>query len=248
MAVPLPRESFQAVLLDIEGTTTPIEFVSEVLFPYARKQVKAFIEKHGGKEEVRSDLQGLWRQYQADVRQNLNPPPWQGDLSGRASEPIVSYVHWLMDQDRKATSLKSLQGRIWLAGYQSGELKGQVYADVPLAIRAWVQQKKDICIFSSGSVLAQKLLFQSTTAGDHTQFIRAYFDTTIGAKGETESYRRIAAELDLPPSKIVFVSDVVGELDAAQSAEMQTVLCVRPGRGRQENSGHPIIHSFAELF
>ena len=248
MAVPLPRESFQAVLLDIEGTTTPIEFVSEVLFPYARKQFKAFIEKHGGNEEVRSDLQGLWRQYQADIRQNLKPPPWQGDLSGRGSESIVSYVHWLMDQDRKATSLKSLQGRIWLAGYQSGELKGQLYADVPLAIREWVQQEKDICIFSSGSVLAQKLLFQSTTAGDHNQFIRAYFDTTIGAKGETESYRRIAAELDLPPSKIVFVSDVVGELDAARSAGMQTVMCVRPGRGRPENSGHPIIHSFAELF
>ena len=248
MAVPLPRESFQAVLLDIEGTTTAIEFVSEVLFPFARKQFEDFIQKHGGEEEVRSDLEGLWRQYQADIRQNLNPPPWRGDLSDRATEPIVSYAHWLMDQDRKAKALKSLQGRIWLAGYRSGELKGQVYADVPPAIRTWVQQKKDICIFSSGSVLAQKLLFQSTAAGDLTQFIRAYFDTTLGAKGETESYRRIAAELDLPPSKIVFVSDVVEELDAARSAEMQTVLCVRPGPGRPENSSHPIIHSFAELF
>ena len=125
---------------------------------------------------------------------------------------------------------------------------GQVYADVPPALSTWVQQKKDICIFSSGSVLAQKLLFQSTVTGDLTQFIRAYFDTTIGAKGETESYRRIAAELDLPASKIVFVSDVVGELDAARSTEMQTVLCARPGRGRPENPGHPVIHTFEELF
>jgi len=248
LAVPLPRESFQAVLLDIEGTTTPIEFVSEVLFPFARKQFRAFIQKHGGNEEVRSDLEGLWRQYQADVRQNLQPPSWQGDLSGRDLESIVSYLHWLMDQDRKATALKSLQGRIWLAGYQSGALKGQVYADVPPAIRVWGQQKKDICIFSSGSVLAQKLLFQSTAAGDLTQFIRAYFDTTTGAKGESESYRRIAAELNLSPSKIVFVSDVVGELDTARSAEMQTVLCVRPGRGRPENPGHPVIRTFEELF
>ncbi len=222
--------------------------MSEVLFPFARNQFEDFIQKHGGTEEVRSDLEGLWRQYQADIRQNLNPPPWQGDLSGRASEPIVSYAHWLMDQDRKATALKSLQGRIWLAGYQSGKLKGQVYTDVPPAIRTWVQQKKDICIFSSGSVLAQKLLFQSTAAGDLTQFIRAYFDTTIGAKGETESYRRIAADLDLPLSKIVFVSDVVGELDAARSAGMQTVLCARPGRGRPENPGHPVIRTFEELF
>ena len=222
--------------------------MSEVLFPFARRQFKAFIDKHGGKQEVHSDLEGLWSQYQADVRQNLNPPPWQGDLSGLGSESIVSYVHWLMDQDRKATALKSLQGRIWLDGYQSGELNGQVYADVPPAISAWVQQKKDICIFSSGSVLAQKLLFQSTAAGDLTQFIRAYFDTTIGAKGETESYRRIAGELNLPPSMIVFVSDVVGELDGARSAEMQTVLCVRPGRREPKNSGHPVIRTFDDLF
>ena len=222
--------------------------MSEVLFPFARKQFEDFIQKHGGTEEVHSDLEGLWRQYQADIRQNLNPPPWQGDLSGRASEPIVRYAHWLIDQDRKATALKSLQGRIWLAGYQSGELKGQVYTDVPLAIRMWGQQNKDICIFSSGSVLAQKLLFQSTAAGDLTQFIRAYFDTTTGVKGEAESYRRIAAELNLPPSKIVFVSDVVGELDAACSAEMQTVLCVRPGRERPEDPGHPVIRTFEALF
>ena len=248
MAVPISRESFQAVLLDIEGTTTPIEFVSEVLFPFARRQFKAFIEKHGSNEDVHSDLEGLWRQYQADVRQNLNPPPWQGDLSGGGLDLMVSYAHWLMDQDRKATALKSLQGRIWLDGYQLGELKGQVYADVPPAINAWTEQKKDICIFSSGSVLAQKLLFQSTPAGNLTQFIRAYFDTTIGAKGETESYRRIASELNLPPSMIVFVSDVVGELDGARSAEMQTVLCVRPGRREPENSGHPVIRTFEDFF
>jgi len=248
LAVPLARETYQAVLLDIEGTTTPIEFVSEVLFPFARKQFRAFIQKLGGNEEVHSDLEVLWRQYQADVRQNLQPPTWHGDLSGRDLESIVSYIHWLMDQDRKATALKSLQGRIWLAGYQSGELKGQIYSDVPPAFRAWAQQKKGICIFSSGSVLAQKLLFESTTEGDLTRFIRAYFDTTTGAKGESESYRRIAAELNLPPSTIVFVSDVTEELDAAQSTEMQTVLCVRPGRERPDNPGHPLIHTFEELF
>ncbi len=248
MAVPLPREPFQVILLDIEGTTTPIEFVSEVLFPFARKHVKAFLQKHRSIEKVRADLQGLWRQHQADISQNLAPPPWQGGLSDRELESIVGYVHWLIDQDRKATALKSLQGKIWQAGYQSGDLQGQVYADVPPAFKRWVHQKKDICIFSSGSVLAQKLIFESTAAGDLTQSIRAYFDTTSGAKGEMESYRRIAAELNLPPSKIVFVSDVIRELDAARSAQMQTLLCVRPGRERPENPGHTVIHTFDECF
>ncbi len=222
--------------------------MSEVLFPFARKQFKAFIQEHGANKDVRTDLASLWGQYQLDVRQNLDPPSWQGDLSGGELESMVGYVHWLMDQDRKATALKALQGRIWLAGYQSGELKGQVYADVPPAIREWARQKKDICIFSSGSILAQRLLFQSAPSGDLTRFLEAYFDTTTGAKGDPESYRRISAALKVQPSMIVFVSDVVGELDAAESAQMQTVLCVRPGREQPENSGHPVIRTFGELF
>ncbi len=222
--------------------------MSEVLFPFARKQFKAFIQKHSDNEEVRSDVAGLWSQYQADLRRGLKPPSWKGDLSGGESESIVSYVHWLMDQDRKATALKSLQGRIWLAGYESGELKGQVYADVPPAIKQWVRQKKDISVFSSGSILAQKLLFRNIPSGDLTRFIGAYFDTAMGAKGEPESYRRISAALKVQASKIVFVSDVVGELNAARSAQMQTMLCVRPGRGQPENTDHGVIRSFEELF
>ena len=247
--VPQLRETIRVILLDIEGTTTPIEFVSEVLFPYARKQVKGFLEKYLSSEEVRSDIQGLWEQHEADIRQNPDDLPfWQGGLSDRELEPIVGYIHWLSDQDRKSPALKSLQGKIWKVGYQSGELQGQIYADVPPAFREWVQQKKDICIFSSGSILAQKLLFKSTTAGDLTQLIRSYFDTTTGPKKEGKSYHRIAAELNLVPSEIMFVSDVIEELDAARSADMQTVLCVRPGRERPGNPEHPVIHTFDELF
>lgn len=248
MTVPLARETFRVVLLDIEGTTTPIEFVSEVLFPFARKQIESFLKINGSTEEVRTDLRGMWQQHQADVAQGLGPPPWKGESSDRAMESIIAYVHWLIDRDSKATALKSLQGKIWQAGYRSGELQGQVYPDVPPAFEKWVELGKDICIFSSGSVAAQKQIFESTADGDLTRFIGAYFDTTTGAKREKESYRRIAAELHSAASAIAFISDVVEELEAARAAEMQTVLCVRPGRGQAGDPGHPTIYTFDELF
>ena len=163
-------------------------------------------------------------------------------------ESIIAYVHWLIDGDSKATALKSLQGKIWHAGYRSGELQGQVYPDVPPAFEKWAEQRKEICIFSSGSVAAQKQIFESTADGDLTRFIGAYFDTTAGAKRKDESYRRIAAELNSATSAIVFISDVVEELEAARAAEMQTVLCVRPGRDHAGNPEHPVIHTFEELF
>ena len=159
----------------------------------------------------------------------------------------MAYVHWLMDRDRKSTGLKSLQGKIWEAGYRSGELRGQVYADVVPAFARWQEQNKQITIFSSGSVLAQKLLFSTTPAGDLTRFIRAYFDTTIGPKREAESCRRIAVALGLPPSEILFLSDVDAELDAARAAGIEIALCVRPGNPEAATCGHPLIHIFDEV-
>ena len=137
-----------------------------------------------------------------------------------------------MDQDRKSTGLKSLQGKIWEEGYRSGELKGEVYPDVLPALERWRKQGIDIAIFSSGSVQAQRSLFRNSVAGDLTRFIRAYFDTTTGPKREPESYGRIAAALERSPPEVLFVSDIAAELDAARAAGMQTALCVRwLGRG-----------------
>src|SRR5262249_36184556 len=153
----------------------------------------------------------------------------------------VVYLHWLIDIDRKSTPLKSLQGLIWQAGYASGELRSEIFDDVPPAFARWREQGTAIGIFSSGSVLAQKLLFAHTRAGDLTPFMQAYFDTNTGAKKEAESYRRIAAELRRPPREILFLSDVTAELDAAQTAEMQTALSVRPGNAAQPASKHPVI-------
>jgi enolase-phosphatase E1 len=150
-----------------------------------------------------------------------------------------------MDQDRKSTGLKSLQGKIWEEGYRSGELRGEVYPDVLPALERWRAQGIDIAIFSSGSVQAQRSLFRNSIAGDLTRFIKAYFDTTTGPKREPESYTRIAAALERSPSEVLFVSDIAAELDAAQAAGMQTALCVR---GSGEVLGmHPVIHEFDEI-
>ena len=237
----------QALLLDIEGTTTPVEFVFQVLFPYARERVMQFLESHVGDSDVLADIGGLRNEHAVHGRQERNPPAWVDEPPQRRIESAVAYVHWLMDRDDKSTALKSLQGKIWEEGYRSGKLRSYVYPDVPTAFARWRKQNEAIWIFSSGSVLAQKLLFANTTEGDLTPFIRGYFDTTNGPKKEAESYRRIAAAITLPAPEILFVSDVVAELDAAEHAGMQTTLCVRPGRPQPDSSSHSIIRTFEEI-
>lgn len=201
----------RAIILDIEGTTTPISFVYQTLFPYARTNIERYLKAHGRFDE-----------YQTLTR--------------------------LMDEDSKSTALKELQGRIWEEGYLSGELVGVLFDDVPPALARWRNQGMGVGIFSSGSVLAQKLFFQHSTAGDLTAFLRWHFDTAIGGKTDAESYRRIASTIGELPATVLFVSDVVRELDAARAADMQTVLSVRPGNATTpRNHGHSTILSFDEL-
>ena len=236
----------RTILLDIEGTTTPIDFVYKILFPYARARLKDFIERHLADEEVRSIVADLIREYAQDKSTDLPSlsipdSPHEGQI-----DAIVAYCHWLMDHDRKATPLKTLQGRIWEEGYRSDELKSEVFPDVAPNLRGWHAQGKAICIYSSGSVLAQKLLFAHTGQGDLTDCINDYFDTGVGHKTEPDSYKKIAALLG-KPSEIIFISDVVAELDAARAAGLQTLLCIRPGNRPQSNSTHNAIHTFAEV-
>jgi enolase-phosphatase E1 len=238
----------RAILLDIEGTTTPVDFVYQVLFPYARRHLREFIARQHAAEAVRADLARLRAEQADDASKTPPPPAWRDEAVESELESAAAYALWLMDQDRKSTGLKSLQGKIWEAGYRRGELRGQVYEDVPPALARWMRQQKSISIFSSGSVLAQQLLFAHTTAGDLTPWLRSYFDTTTGAKHEAESYRRIAAALELPPAEILFLSDVAAELDAAQRAGMQTALCVRAAQPPSATSLHPIIHTFDQVF
>jgi enolase-phosphatase E1 len=151
-----------------------------------------------------------------------------------------------MDRDRKSTALKSLQGGIWKGGYRSGALKSHVYPDVRPALERWRAQRRSVAIFSSGSVLAQRLLFENTQVGDLTPLIHGYFDTTTGAKGAADSYRRIAEALRVAPAAVLFVSDVPAELDAARSAGMDTALCVREG-GAPPATDHPVRRTFDEI-
>jgi enolase-phosphatase E1 len=222
----------RAILLDIEGTTTPIAFVHEVLFSYARDHAKEFLASQADTD----DIARLREEHAADVSNGEHPPT-----------ELDAYVEWLIARDRKSTGLKSLQGKIWRQGYTDGSLKSQVYADVAPAFARWRARGLSINIFSSGSVLAQQLLFAHTNAGDLTKFIDQYFDTNVGKKGEAASYRRIAEALSLRPEEILFVSDVVAELDAANEAGMQTLLSIRPGNPPQEGAEqYRTIHTFED--
>jgi enolase-phosphatase E1 len=206
------------------------------LFGYARARVNGFLERHWSDPEVQADVAQLAAERNVEPSQPA-APRWRDDPAA-----VAAYVHWLMDQDRKSTGLKSLQGKIWEEGYRSGELRGEVYPDVPVALERWRRQGIDIAIFSSGSVPAQRSLFKSTPAGDLTRLISAYFDTTTGPKVEPESYRRIAAALKRSPSQVLFLSDVVAELDAARASGMRTTLCVRNPEAAPPAGAHPVIN------
>jgi enolase-phosphatase E1 len=211
-----------------------------VLFSYARARVHDYLEQHADDPGVRADVALLRAEYDAEATHSSDLPPWNPE----------AYVSWLMDRDRKSTGLKSLQGRIWEAGYRAGELKGrgEIYPDVRPALTRWHKAGKEIAIFSSGSVQAQRNLFANTTDGDLSPLLSGYFDTTTGPKREAGSYQRIAAALRRAPGEVLFISDLTAELDAARAAGMHTALCVRGSvPAAASPSDHPRIRSFAEL-
>lgn len=248
MSVPFDSRRTQGILLDIEGTTTPIDFVYKTLFPFASAHIEEFLTTHIQESEVHSLVDELRQHHKTDARSEASLPTWCEESNTDRAHSAASYVRWLIASDSKITPLKALQGKIWEAGYHSGDLRGVVYPDVAPALARWRAQGRRLAIFSSGSVLAQKLLFAYSTAGDLTVFVDRFFDTTTGPKREARSYRQIAAELGIASSEGLFLSDVVAELDAAQAAGMQTALALRPGVRLLATSGHPTVHNFDELF
>jgi len=202
------------ILLDIEGTTTPIGFVSGTLFPYARTHLPHYLIDQGGTPECRRAMAKLREEYASDRERGEPVPDWTP----------LAYLEWLMDRDRKSPSLKRLQGEIWKAGFDTGELRSELFADVAPAFARWKESGIDIAIYSSGSVLAQKLIF-----AELLPLISAFFDTAVGAKRSVDSYKRIAASLRRAPETILFVSDVPEELNAALDAGCKILLAVRPG-------------------
>jgi enolase-phosphatase E1 len=229
----------KAILLDIEGTTTPIDFVHKTLFPYAKEKIGDYVRENF--PDIQAEIAGLKLEHARDTI-------YENEFDETSPESVADYLIFLIEADRKSTPLKSLQGKIWQQGYDNGELRGEVFADVPAAFERWQTEGKKIAVYSSGSVLAQKLIFANSTAGDLTKFISEYFDTTTGAKRDTESYQKIAEALAFPPADILFVSDVTAELDAARSAGLSTALSLREGNAElTEEPTHRVIQSFEEI-
>ncbi len=241
-------------LLDIEGTAAPLTLTGDLLFPYARVHLRAFLEEHADEPAVREDLALLAGESRAETdpalpcRLEEMRATGDGDGDGaRFRTGAYMYLLWLMDRDRKSTALKSLQGKIWKAGFESGELKGTLFEDVPGAFSRWAATGK-VAIYSSGSVEAQKLLFGHTNYGDLTPRIGGYFDTRTGPKRSAASYAAIAQAMQVAPVDAIFFSDVVEELDAAREAGLATRLVVRGGNPPVEDAHrHAIIRSFSEV-
>ncbi len=219
----------RAILTDIEGTTSSLSFVKEVLFPYSRARMADFVRAHAAEPTVRIHLDEA------------------GHAAGRPltdDEAIAQLIAWI-DEDRKITPLKALQGLIWEAGYRHGDFLGHVYDDVVRQLRVWKDRGLKLYVFSSGSVLAQKLLFGHTAFGDLLPLFTGHFDTAIGNKRETAAYTAIARQIGLPPAEILFLSDVREELDAARNAGMQTTQVLR--EGVIPAAEHPQARSFNEV-
>ncbi len=214
----------RAILTDIEGTTSSIRFVKDVLFPFARQRLPAFVTTHADMPEVQHWLQEAARE--------------AGLVSASETEMIDLLIGWI-DADRKSTALKALQGMIWEEGYRERAFTAHIYADAARQLRQWHARRLKLYVYSSGSVPAQKLLFANTEAGNLGDVFSGYFDTVTGAKREAESYARIAAAIGEPAQSILFLSDIIEELDAARIAGMQTIqlarapdLCPVPARHR----------------
>ncbi|RMH90761.1 acireductone synthase [Lysobacter pythonis] len=224
------------ILTDIEGTTSSISFVKDVLFPHARRALPRFVREHGDEPDVRRWLD--------DVATG------HGAMCDDAT--IVETLQGWIDQDRKHTALKALQGMIWRAGYQNRDFTAHVYPDAVRKLREWHADGLPLAVYSSGSVPAQKLFFGHSDAGDLLPLFDAFFDTEMGHKREAASYRAIAARLGRAPGEILFLSDVVEELDAAREAGMRTVLLDRredypEPRIGEATHGHARVESFAAI-
>lgn len=241
------RESPRVYLLDVEGTVAPLSLVTEQLFPYARKRLEPYLRMQVREPwidaELAADLQLLAQENAAEDltsgAPSLKAPAEDESWESRVPQ-IAEYLLWLMDQDRKSTALKALQGRVWRVGFESGELIGTLFDDVPLAFKRWSNQAR-VAIYSSGSVEAQRLLFQYSNAGDLTPYISTHFDTRVGPKTNAASYERIAVSMAVHPPDILFFSDVVQELDAAREAGCATRLVARPGNAPVKKHSHPVV-------
>jgi enolase-phosphatase E1 len=220
----------KAIVTDIEGTTSSILFVKDVLFPYARANLAGYVRQHTDDPQVKQLLDDVCK---------------EAGLELSIEQIIDQLIQWI-DEDKKATPLKSLQGLIWEAGYRQGDFKGHLYADAATKLKAWKAAGLDLYVYSSGSVYAQKLLFGHTEYGDLTPLFSGYFDTHIGGKKEQQSYDNIAGQLAIPANQLLFLSDIKEELDAAKAAGFQTIWLVRDS-APDPQAEHRQVSSFDQI-
>lgn len=222
----------KAIVTDIEGTTTDIDFVHNVLFPYSTQRLPDFVRAHASEPKVRAAL--------AEAA-------YAAGLPVEDTEALIEALLSWIAQDRKITPLKTLQGLIWESGYRQGDFRAHIYADAVTALQRWQQQHRALYVYSSGSIFAQKLLFGHTEAGDLRPLFNDYFDTTTGNKRDAASYRSIVRSIDLPAANIAFLSDVLDELEAASRAGMATVWVQRGDGKLQHQSPHLSVRDFSEI-
>jgi enolase-phosphatase E1 len=246
ISVPTPR----ALLLDIEGTTTSISFVRDVLFPYVRDQLESHLERSWDTDETKCDLLALEEQARQDLGAGDDVPVIDNSSPETRRKTVVANVLWQMDRDRKTTALKSLQGHIWAKGYGEGRLMGHVYCDVPSSLIAWKERGIPMYIYSSGSVESQKLLFGHSVAGNLLELFSGHFDTNVGPKVEKESYARICEMIGEKPGHVLFITDVTRESKAALEAGLNALLVLREGNHPltvNELSTYATITSFNDI-
>ncbi|MGA3121989.1 MAG: acireductone synthase [Polyangiaceae bacterium] len=220
-----------AILTDIEGTTSSLSFVKDVLFPFARRHIPNYVRAHRGDPGLAAILES--------VRVHEREPMLD-------EESVVAVLGRWIDEDRKAAPLKTLQGYVWAEGYRTGAFQGHVYADAVTQLRAWHARGFPLYVFSSGSVAAQRLLFAHTAYGDLTPLFAGFFDTNTGAKRDSASYTRIASEIRMAAGSVLFLSDTESELDAAREAGMATIRLDRE-RVTPGSKGHPLARDFNEV-
>lgn len=255
--------SLRHVLLDIEGTTCPVQFVSDVLFPYAAREVSAYLTRHGHEHDIQTllaELQKSWIQQEdpeacALLQESAIARQSQESESDKQSSSapkdltsaLLPYIDWLIRRDRKVTAWKDLQGRIWQEGYARGELKADLFPEISRILRRWKELGLELSVYSSGSVAAQQLLYGHSQEGDLRPLFSHWFDTRIGAKQEMSSYQAILEVLGCMPAEVLFISDSTAELAAASAAGLQVIFSNREGNPERDSAGYASIQSLEEI-
>ncbi|KAJ1851880.1 enolase-phosphatase E1 [Coemansia sp. RSA 1722] len=246
---------YDIVLLDVEGTTTPLSFVHDVLFPYITDNLERFLADNWEDTTVQQHVRAIADQANIDVSSGISKAiaiDLAVDSPSQVQRKVLANVSWQMSENRKIAALKGLQGYMWRFGYTSGQLQGVMYDDAVGAIKKWAKEdNKRVYIYSSGSVEAQKLIFGFSDHGDLLPYLSGHYDTNTGSKLESDSYTRIARDIGVEPERILFVSDNHNEIGAADKAGMQTVISIRPGNllvPKEVLEKHRTTSNFLDLF